>query len=423
LRSILLALFALLFAGAAQAQSAAPVADPNIVRPDPAVRRGVLPNGLRYAVMRNALPSNGVSMRLNIGVGSFEEADEERGIAHFLEHMAFNGTKTIPEGELDTVFAAQGVKFGRDQNAATGAFDTTYQLDLALADKAKLDLGFRWLREVGDGMVLSQDAVERERGVVLAEHDRALGPGRTFAEAQAAFLSPELRGPTRWPIGTRAVLQKIDAVRLRAFYDRWYRPDNAAVVVVGDAPAAELERRVRETFGSWQGRGAAPKRVERRSPALDRGMDILVRSEPQLPSGFSACRPRARDPDRPETLSRWRENTPRWLWQTILERAASAARPDREAPLRGRGGQLQRRLSGSGLQLRLSLARERGLAHGPERGPAGDPADGGPRRHGGGDPPGGDRPAHRFPRRGRPGRHARLGVACGPAALRTQRRD
>ena len=330
MRSILLAFFALLFAGAAQAQSAAP-ANANVVRPDPAVRRGVLPNGLRYAVMRNSLPSNGVSMRLNIGVGSFEETDEERGIAHFLEHMAFNGTKTIPEGELDTVFAGQGVKFGRDQNAATGAFDTTYQLDLSLADKAKLDLGFRWLREVGDGMILSPEAVERERGVVLAEHDRALGPGRTFAEAQAAFLSPELRGPTRWPIGTRPVLQKIDAARLKSFYDRWYRPDNAAVVVVGDVPVEELERRVAETFGSWRARGPAPKRVERRSPDLKRGLDVFARSEPQLPSALSVCRPQAKEPEQPETLARWRRDTPRWLWEAILnerlQRQARAATP------------------------------------------------------------------------------------------------
>jgi zinc protease len=338
LRQALAALLALLFAGSAQAQTAvqvpaqAPAAldTSDAVRPDPAVKRGVLPNGLRYAVMRNAQPAQGVSIRMNVKVGSFDENDDELGIAHFLEHMAFNGTRSIPEDELDRVFAAQGVAFGKDQNASTSFFDTTYYLDLPLADATKLDLGFRWMREIGDGMVLSPEAVNRERGVVLAEHDRALSPARSYAEAQAAFLSPELRGPTRWPIGTRAVLQKIDSRALRSFYDRWYRPENAVVVVVGDQPAAELERRVRETFGSWQGRGAAPKRVERRSPALDRGMDILVRSEPQLPSGFSACRPRARDPDRPETLSRWRENTPRWLWQTILnERLQRLARTEK----------------------------------------------------------------------------------------------
>jgi len=332
LRSLLIALAATLFSTAALAQPAAPpAAGADVVRPDPAVRRGVLPNGLRYAVMRNAWPAQGVSMRLNIGVGSFEEADDERGIAHFLEHMAFNGTRTIPEDQLDKVFAAQGVKFGRDQNASTGAFDTTYQLDMPLADPAKLDLGFLWLREVGDGMVLSPEAVERERGVVLSEHDRSLGPGRTFAEAQALFLSPELRGPTRWPIGVRPTLQRIDAAKLRAFYDRWYRPDNAAVVVVGDFPVEELERRVVQTFGSWRGRGPAPVRTARRSPDLKRGLDVLARSEPQLPSALSVCRPRERDPEADETLARWRRDAPRWLWQAILnerlQRQARAVSP------------------------------------------------------------------------------------------------
>ena len=174
MRSALLALAALFAAaGAAEAQtaSASAVATADAVRPDPAVRRGVLPNGLRYAVMRNAQPAQGVSIRMNIKVGSFDESDDEQGIAHFLEHMAFNGTRSIAEDELDRVFAAQGVAFGKDQNASTGHFDTTYYLDLPLADARKLDLGFRWMREIGDGMDLSPEWVNRARGVVLEEQD------------------------------------------------------------------------------------------------------------------------------------------------------------------------------------------------------------------------------------------------------------
>ena len=335
MRPVFLAALALLAAGSAQAQPARPPAAPAssslAIRADPAVRRGVLPNGLRYAVMRNAQPAQGVSIRMNVRVGSFEEGDDEQGIAHFLEHMAFNGTRSIAEDELDRVFAAQGVAFGKDQNASTGHFDTTYYLDLPLADAAKLDLGFRWMREIGDGMVLSPEAVNRERGVVLAEHDRALSPARSFAEAQAVFRAPELRGPTRWPIGTRAVLGKIDAGGLRRFYDRWYRPQNAAVVVVGDAPVAELERRVIQAFGSWRGRGEAPRRAVRRAPVIDRGLDVLVSSEPQLPTAVSACRPRPRDPDRDETPGRWRDNLRRGLWEGILnerlQRLSRAASP------------------------------------------------------------------------------------------------
>lgn len=288
------------------------------VRPDPAVRRGVLPNGLRYAVMSNKQPAQSVSMRLGVDVGSFEEALGERGIAHFLEHMAFNGTRSIPEGQLDTTFAAQGVAFGRDQNASTGFFQTVYELDLPLADAAKLDLGFRWLREVAGEMLLTPEAVNRERGVVLAEHDRSLGPERTFGDAQRAFLSPELRGPTRLPIGAPDTLRKIDAAQLRAFYDRWYRPENAAVVVVGDQPVEELERRVREAFGSWKGRGPAPVRTERKAPDLGRELAVLTRAEPQLPTGVQACRPRPRDPREPESLERWRRHSRRTLWEAIV---------------------------------------------------------------------------------------------------------
>ena len=359
---LLAALFALLTVTAAVAQDAPPAPSPRplfvpppertapppavvalqpdrseTVRPDPAVRRGVLPNGMRYAVMTNKQPAEGVSIRFNVDVGSFEEADEERGIAHFLEHMAFNGTRSIPEGELDRVFAAQGVAFGRDQNASTSAFDTTYFLDLSLAQPAKLDLAFRWMREVADGMVLSQEAVERERGVVMAEHDAGLGPARTFFEAQAAFLSPELRGPTRWPIGTRETLKTVDAARLRAFYARWYRPENASIVVVGDLPIGELERRVVQTFGSWRGQGPAPARARRGSPDLKRGLDVLVRAEPQLPSSISACRVQPREAPTPETLSRWSRRLVRQLWDAVLEERLRRLSQSADAPFGAAG--------------------------------------------------------------------------------------
>ncbi|HEX8568890.1 MAG TPA: insulinase family protein, partial [Caulobacteraceae bacterium] len=330
----LLALLALAAPAAAQTPvSPIPTAArADVVQPDPAVRRGVLPNGLRYAVMSNKQPAEGVSIRLNIDVGSFEEAEDERGIAHFLEHMAFNGTRTIAEGELDRVFAAQGVAFGRDQNASTSSFDTTYFLDLSLADPAKLELAFRWMREVADGMVLSREAVERERGVVLAEHDTGLGPARTLFEAQTKFLSPELRGPTRWPIGTRETLKAIDAARLRAFYDRWYRPENASVVIVGDLPVEELERRVAQTFGTWRGKGPAPVRTRGGGPNLARGLDVLVRPEPQLPSSIAACRTQPRDPPAPETPARWRERMPRILWEHVLDERLRRLSQSREAP-------------------------------------------------------------------------------------------
>ena len=220
---------------------------------DPDIRRGVLPNGMRYSVMHNATPSGAVSMRMFVDVGSFEEGETERGVAHFLEHMAFNGTRNFPEDALDRTLAPAGVQFGRDHNAQTSYFSTVYMLDLPGSDAGKLDLAFKWLRDVADGMTIDPQAVVRERGVVLSEMNASLSAQRTVAEAIGAFMGKGLRTPTRDPIGTRTSISTMTAAQLRGFYERWYRPENTVVVVVGDLPIAELERRVRDSFSSWRG--------------------------------------------------------------------------------------------------------------------------------------------------------------------------
>ena len=251
--------------GAAQG-SANTVRDPEAVQPDPNVRSGVLPNGMHYAVMSSGAPPHAISFRFHIKTGSYEEHDDERGVAHFLEHMAFNGGRNIPGGQLDSLFGAQGVQFGRDQNAETGLFGTTYQLDIPEVDKAKLDLAFNWLRDIADGLTLDPAAVDRERGVVLAEDNRSRGPERTWSEAVQKFLAPELRSTDHDPLGTPASIKSLDAAKLKSFYQRWYRPDQAYVTVAGDLPADELEKRVIDTFGSWKASTPEPPRVPLSKP-------------------------------------------------------------------------------------------------------------------------------------------------------------
>lgn len=308
--------------GAGQRTNA--VRDPDVIAQDPAIRTGVLPNGLRYSVMRNATPPGAVSMRLQIDVGSFEEGENERGVAHFLEHMAFNGTRNFPENELDRILAPAGVQFGRDQNASTGYFNTTYMLDLPSTDPAKLDLGFRWLRDVADGVLLEEDAVVRERGVVMAEHDAGLSPQRSVATAINAFMGEGLRTPTRDPIGTPQSIRTMTAAQLRSFYDRWYRPENAVVVVVGDLPVEELERRVTEAFGSWRGRGPAPVRASRGAPAANRPMQVLVREEPSLATFLMACKVARADPPAPASIPALRRELEHELWQAVVNERLTA---------------------------------------------------------------------------------------------------
>ena len=292
--------------------------DLDLIQPDPAVRSGVLPNGMHYAVMSSGAPPHAISFRFHVKTGSYEEHDDERGVAHFLEHMAFNGGHNIPGGQLDNLFGAQGVQFGRDQNAETGLFGTTYQLDIPEVDKAKLDLAFGWLRDIADGLTLDQTKVDSERGVVLAEDNRSRGPERTWAEAVQKFLAPELRSTDHDPLGSPASIKSIDAAKLRNFYQRWYRPDQTYVVVVGDLPIDDLEKRVVDTFSSWKPATPEPPRVPLSKPNLSRGFEVLSSAQPYLPASVGLCYGRKEDEDGTDSVARTRLLLERRLWRDVV---------------------------------------------------------------------------------------------------------
>lgn len=318
---------------AAQTPEPAPaVAASDIIPIDPAVRQGVLPNGLRYAILRNDRPLGGVSIRLRIDVGSLEEAADQGGIAHFLEHMAFNGTQNFPEGELSRRFSAAGVAFGRDQNASTSAFATTYKLDIPIADEARLDLAFAWLGDIADNLVFDPKAVDRERGVVMAEHDAGLGAVRDRYLAYQAFAVPEHLSWKRLAIGRRETISAITADQLQAFHRAWYRPENAVIVIVGDQPEDELEARVRETFGDWAATGPAPARAVLTQTDFERPLDVAVRADPTLASGVSACRLQPWRIRGADTVARRRENILRSLWIAAVNRRFQRISQSENAP-------------------------------------------------------------------------------------------
>lgn len=299
------------------------------IRPDPATLRGVLPNGLRYAVRSNP-NEKGISLRLGVNVGSFEEADNELGVAHFVEHMAFNGTRHFPEGRLERVFTPMGVQIGRDHNAGTDLFVTLYALDLPSTRSDQVEPAFRWLRDVADGILFEDAAVGRERGVILAEREARQDTLSEIREAVEAFSGPGLRSTARRTIGDYEQVRTMTAARLSAFYDRWYRPDNAMVVVVGQLPAEALERKVREAFADWTARGAASPRATASGPDLKRGLETLVLSRPAAPGGVSICRVREADARRPDDIARLKRDSVSAIWRAALidRLTAAAARPD-----------------------------------------------------------------------------------------------
>ncbi|MFA5262444.1 MAG: insulinase family protein [Opitutaceae bacterium] len=227
------------------------------IKSSPQVTWGRLENGLRYAIMPHASPPGRVSMRLLVTAGSLNENDDERGYAHFVEHMAFNGTKHFPAGELVRFLQRQGAAYGPNVSANTYRTRTLYKLDLPDNSAATLETGLRIFRDYADGILFEPAEVKRERGVILAE-ERS---GHTSDDARRLALTDLLYAgtliPDRHPIGLTSLIEHADSAKLRKFHDAWYRPELMCVVIVGQIDSAQVEALVRAQFASLAARGPA----------------------------------------------------------------------------------------------------------------------------------------------------------------------
>jgi zinc protease len=222
---------------------------------DADVRFGVLGNGMKYAIRRNGTPRNGVAMRLRFDIGSLAEQDDQRGLAHFLEHMAFNGSTNVPEGEMVRLLERYGLAFGADTNASTGFDQTIYMLDLPRNDADVTDTALMLFREIAGELTIAPEAVDRERGVILSEARARDTHGLRSLIDALGFVYRGTRVPDRLPIGTTETISTSPAQRIRDFYDAYYRPERATLVIVGDIDVDAMEERVRARFADWRGRG------------------------------------------------------------------------------------------------------------------------------------------------------------------------
>ena len=244
----------------ASAQAAAPPAWPqaNVDIPaDPNVRFGVLPNGMRYAIQRNQTPPGQAALRMWVNAGSLMETDAQQGLAHYLEHMAFNGSKHVPEGEMVKILERHGLAFGADTNAQTSWNQTLYQLDLPSNDDDTLDTGLKLLRETAGELLLDPGAIDRERGVILSEERTRDTPGlHVFKQGLAFFLKDQLAS-RRLPIGQVAIIKSADQALIGDFYRKYYRPERVVLTVVGDFDVDAMEARIKARFSDWAAQGPA----------------------------------------------------------------------------------------------------------------------------------------------------------------------
>ena len=222
---------------------------------DPSVRFGTLPNGLRYAIMHNETPTDGVAMRMRIGAGSLQERDEEQGLAHFLEHMAFRGSTNIADGEVVHILERQGLQFGPDTNAFTAQDETVYMFNFPKADATALGTGLKLFREIGERLNLSQAAIDAEKGVVLSEERLRDTPQYRTVKANLSTVLDGTRLVSRWPIGTVETIKAANHERIARYYRANYRPDNATIVIVGNIDPASVEQKIRAGFSDWKAAG------------------------------------------------------------------------------------------------------------------------------------------------------------------------
>lgn len=227
--------------------------------PDPTQYRGKLENGFRYVIKENHLPENRVAVYLDIQAGSLHEEDNQRGIAHFLEHMMFKGSTHFAPGSLVNYFQSIGMDFGSDANAYTSHSSTIYTLVLPSGSMEDLDSGLLVMSDYAGGALLLEKEIESERGVILAEKRT-----RDSAEYrnQMALNNVALEGtryPLRLVIGLEKTLVKADRHLLKSYYDQWYRPENMVLVVVGDIDTGKAEQLIQKHFSALKPRSKKPQ--------------------------------------------------------------------------------------------------------------------------------------------------------------------
>lgn len=219
---------------------------------DPNVKIGKLPNGLTYYIRKNTQPTKKVELRLAVNAGAVLEDNDQRGLAHFMEHMSFNGSKHFPKNELVDYLQKVGVKFGADLNAYTGFDETVYILPISTDDPAVVEKGFTVIEDWAGNNLLDPKEIDKERGVVLEESRLNKGAQQRMLKQYFPKLFLGSKYAERLPIGKDSIIENFKPEVLKRFYKQWYRPDLMAVIVVGDIDPAVAEQKIKAHFSQFK---------------------------------------------------------------------------------------------------------------------------------------------------------------------------
>lgn len=297
---------------------------------DPNVKIGKLENGMTYYIRQNSKPENRLELRLVVNAGSILEDEDQLGLAHFTEHMAFNGSKHFDKNELVSYLQSVGVKFGGDLNAYTSFDETVYILPIPSDDEEIVEKGFLVLEDWASGLNFDHEEIDKERGVVLEEWRLGRGADQRMLEKNLPVIYQGSRYAERLPIGTEEVLKKFKYDVIKRFYKDWYRPDLMAVVAVGDLPVAEIEKKIKDHFAHIKPVKNPRERASYQVP--DHGDTYITVASDKEASFTRVNLYYKKDAEKPTQLSDLRSSLSRNLYATMLNHRLSELREKAEPP-------------------------------------------------------------------------------------------
>ncbi|MBK1834791.1 M16 family metallopeptidase [Roseibacillus ishigakijimensis] len=296
---------------------------------------GSLPNGLRYVIIPNSEPPKRVALRMHIDAGSLHEEDDQRGVAHFLEHMVFNGSRNFPDPkDLIPQMERLGIAFGAHANAYTSFDETVYMLDLPNLAEPTLQLAFTVMRDFADGALLKEEEIDKERGVILSEKNSRDSVGMRLMEQQFEFLIPDSLITHRFPIGTEEVIETAERERFTSYYEDYYIPSKMTFIVVGDIEVPAMEERIRETFSSLRNPEQAGEEPALGTVPRDTGFRAAVFADKEVPSDDVSLLKIAEAEVKRDTVATRLEKQPLTIAHAILSRRFDILAKKEDSPIR-----------------------------------------------------------------------------------------
>jgi zinc protease len=302
---------------------------------DSSVKVGTLPNGLRYYIRKNVQPEKRVELRLVVNAGSVLEDNDQRGLAHFIEHMAFNGTTHFAKNDVVKYLESIGVRFGADLNASTSFDETVYILPVPTDSAGFLDQSFRFLSDIANGITFDSAQVVGERGVVLEEWRGNLGANERILDKELPIFLAGSRYAERIPIGLPAVIENANPGPLKRFWKQWYRPDLMAVIAVGDIEPTRVQALITKYFGPIKKPSTPVVRMASRVPDVDTTRISILRDKELTTSNISVRWQRAATHD--VTVADYRHSLVERLHDTMLNQRLSEISQEPDAPFLGAG--------------------------------------------------------------------------------------